>query len=122
MKTKFVTTVALIVVLVLAFATVAQAAVSQATIDAIIADAADNGMLDGDWTRAEVQAALDYVQANPTSEQYSDVRGVLEDYLASMQGPGVQAGELAYTGAPLVLLLLGGAAAAGAGAYLRRRG
>jgi LPXTG-motif cell wall-anchored protein len=120
MKSSFVVLVVLAMALVLAFAGVAQAAVSQATIDAIIADAAD-GTLDDPWTRAEIRAALDYLGANPTAAQYSDVDDVLEDYLASLQDPGAVAGELAYTGAPLVLLLFGGAALAGGGAWMRRR-
>ena len=120
MKTRLVMILAVVVVLVLAFAGVAQAAVSQATIDDIIADAAD-GTLDDPWTRAEIRAALDYLRANPTAAQYTDVDDVLEDYLASLQDPGAVAGELAYTGAPLVLLLLGGAALAGGGVFLRRR-
>jgi hypothetical protein len=120
MKTRFLTVVALAVLLVLAFATVAQAAVSQATIDAIIKDAAD-GQIDGNWTAAQVRAALAYLEDNPTSSQYTDYAGELEDYLASLQSPGAAEGELAFTGAPLLLLLAGGAGLVGGGLVLRRR-
>lgn len=120
MKTKLLTFVALTMVLVLAFAVVAQAAVSQATIDAIIADAAD-GQIDGDWTAEEIEAALDYIQNDPVGEQYSDYKGVLEDYLASLQAPEVQEGELAFTGGEIPLLLAAGAGLIGSGAVLRRR-
>lgn len=120
MKTRFATFVALVMVLVLAFAVVAQAAVPQATIDAIIKDAAD-GRVDGDWTAAEIRAALAYLQNDPTSRQYFDQEGVLDDYLASLQAPVAQRGELAFTGAGLLLLLGGGAGLIGGGALLRRR-
>ena len=118
---KILAVVVLAVLLVLVFAVVAQAAVSQATIDAIIKDAAD-GKIDGDWSKAEVRAALAYLKNHPVDEQYSHTRGVLEDYLASLQAPGAQSGELAFTGAPLLLLLAGGAGLIGGGALLRRRG
>lgn len=120
MKTKLVAVIALAVVLVLAFAVVAQAGVSQATIEAIIADAAD-GHLDGAWTAAEIRAALDYLRNDPVGKQYSQAGGVLEDYLASLQAPGTQSGELAFTGAPLLMLLAGGAGLVTGGLMLRRR-
>ena len=113
--------VAMVAVLVLALATVAYA-VSQSVIDAIIDDAQD-GTIDGDWTAAEIEAALAYIRDNPLYQQYADVEGVLEDYLAGLQDPGVASdpGELAFTGAELLLLLGAGAGLAGGGALLRRR-
>ncbi|MEZ5124674.1 MAG: hypothetical protein R2826_00300 [Thermoleophilia bacterium] len=120
MKTKFFVLVALAMLAMLAFAAVAQATVSQTTIDAIIADIAD-GTLDGDWTAEEIRAAIAYLQNDPTGEHYSDYAGELEDYLASLQDPGTQSGELAFTGAPLLLLLAGGAGLVGGGFALRRR-
>ena len=45
------------------------------------------------------------MENDPTGSQYTDYAGELEDYLASLQSPGAQTGELAFTGAPLVLLL-----------------
>jgi hypothetical protein len=112
--------VALVTVLLLAVAAVAYA-VPQSVIDAIIDDAQD-GTIDGDWTAEEIQAALAYLRDDPLYKQYSDVEGVLEDYLAGLQDPGVAgADELAFTGAELLLLLGAGAGLAGSGALLRRR-
>jgi hypothetical protein len=112
--------VMMVAVVVLALASVAYA-VTQSTIDAIIDDAQD-GTIDGDWTAAEVEAALAYLRDNPIYQQYADLEGVLEDYLAGLQEPGVaEAGELAFTGAELLLLLGAGAGLAGGGAMLRRR-
>jgi hypothetical protein len=111
--------IAVALLLVLVFAVVAMAAVPQSTIDAIINDAED-GTVDGDWTAAQVNAALAYLQDNPTYAQYSASEGVLEDYLASLQEPGEQAGELAFTGGEVFLILAAGAALIGGGALLRR--
>lgn len=122
MKKKLLLVMTLAVVLVLAFAGIAGAAVSQATIDAIIADAAD-GTIDGNWTIEEIQVALDFIRNDPTGKQYSDVLGELEDFLAELKAAQAQGakGELAFTGAPLLLLLAGGAGLVGGGLLLRRR-
>jgi len=120
MKAKLFGAITIAVLLLLVFAVVAQAGVSQATIDAIIADAAD-GTVSGNWTAAEIQAALDYITNNALQAQYGEVAGVLEDYLASIQGPGTQGGELAYTGGEIILILGAGAGLIGSGALLRRR-
>jgi len=112
--------VAMVAVLMLALATVAYA-VSQSVIDAIIDDARD-GTIDGDWTAAELEAALDYLRNNPLYEAYADYEGVIEDYLAGLQDPGVAgADELAFTGGEILLLFGAGAGLAGGGALLRRR-
>jgi hypothetical protein len=121
MKAKLMGAITLAVLLLLVFAAVAQAAVSQATIDKIIADAQDNGKIDGNWTAAEIRAALKFVENNPLMEQYSQVKGVLEDYLASLQDPGEQGGSLAFTGGEIFLILGAGAGLIGSGALLRRR-
>ena len=110
-------TVALLLLLV--FAVVAQAAVPQSVIDAIIQDAMD-GTIDGNWTAAEVLAALKYIQNNPIYQQYSDLEGVLEDYLASLQAPGDKGGQLAFTGGEVFLVLAAGVALIGGGVLLRR--
>ncbi len=120
MKTKLAGAIVLAIVLVLVFAVVAQAAVPQSVINAIIKDASD-GTIDGHWTAAEIRAALAYVENNPSIVQYSAVKGVLEDYLASLQAPGEQGGQLAFTGSNLVLVLGAGAGLIASGALLRRR-
>ena len=112
--------VAIVAVLVLAIAGVAYA-VSQSVIDAIIDDAQD-GTIDGDWTAEEVAAALAYLRDDPLYQQYADIEGVLEDYLAGLQDPGVAgADELAFTGGEILLLLGAGAGLTGGGVLLRRR-
>jgi len=120
MKAKLVGALVLALILVLVFSTVAMAGVSQATINAIIKDAQD-GTLDGHWTAAQIRAALAYIENNPVYEQYSAIKGVLQDYLASLQAPGEQSGQLAFTGSNIVLVLGAGAALIGGGALLRRR-
>jgi hypothetical protein len=120
MKAKLFGALVIALILVLVLATVAMAGVSQTTINAIIKDAKD-GTLDENWTAAQVRAALAYIANNPVEEQYSNLRGVLEDYLASLQAPGEQSGQLAFTGSNIVLVLGAGAALIGGGALLRRR-
>ncbi len=120
MKAKLVGAIVLALILVLVFSTVAMAGMSQATINAIIKDAQD-GTIDGHWTAAQVRAALAYIENNPVFEQYSAIKGVLQDYLASLQAPGEQSGQLAFTGSNIVLVFGAGAALIGGGALLRRR-
>jgi hypothetical protein len=120
MKAGIGITLALALVLTLVFASVAFAT-SQATIDKIIKDASD-GMIDGTYSAADVQAALDFVSANPTYSQYGQVEGVLSDYLASLQSPeATSAGELKFTGGELFMVFAAGAGLIGSGAVLRRR-
>ena len=119
MRVKFLGVIAIALLLILMFAVVAQAAVPQSVIDAIIADAQD-GTIDGNWTAAEIRATLAYIQNNPIYQQYTDLEGVLEDYLASLQAPGEQGGQLAFTGGEVFLVLAAGAALIGGGAMLRR--
>jgi hypothetical protein len=119
MRIKFLGLIAVALLLILVFAVVAQAAVPQSTIDAIIKDAQD-GTIDGNWTAAEIRAALAYIQNDPLYQQYSNLEGVLEDYLASLQAPGEQGGQLAFTGGEIFVILAAGAALIGGGAVLRR--
>ncbi len=119
MRGKLLGAITVALLLVLVFAVVAQAAVSQSTIDAIIQDAQD-GTIDGNWSKAQIDAALAYLQDNPTYAQYSALEGVLEDYLASLQDPGEQGGELAFTGGEVLLILAAGAGLIGGGVLLRR--
>ncbi len=112
--------IVLALVLTLVFASVAFAT-SQATIDEIINDATD-GTIDGTYSAADIQAALNYARANPDVLQYSNVQGVLEDYLASLQSPGAaNAGELKFTGGELLMMFAAGAGLIGSGTLLRRR-
>ncbi|HQF51826.1 MAG TPA: hypothetical protein PLE63_02660 [Thermoleophilia bacterium] len=119
MRTKILGAAVVVLLLVLVFTAIAQAAVPQSVIDSIIKDAKD-GTIDGNWSSAEIRAALAYLQANPAYEQYSNLRGVLEDFLASLQAPGAQGGELAFTGGEVLLLLGAGVALIGGGSLLRR--
>jgi hypothetical protein len=120
MKTKLMGALTIAVLLLLVFAVVAQASVPQSVIDAIIKDAQD-GRIDGTWTAAEIRAALRYAENNPVLTAYSNIKGVLEDYLASLQAPGEQGGQLAFTGGEIVLILGAGAGLISSGALLRRR-
>lgn len=119
MRAKFIGVLTIALLLVLVFAVVASAAVPQSVIDAIIKDAQD-GTIDGNWTAAEIRATLAYIQDNPIYKQYSEIEGVLEDYLASLQAPGEQGGQLAFTGGEIFLILAGGAALIGGGLVLKR--
>jgi hypothetical protein len=111
----------LAIVVSLVFASVASAT-SQATIDEILKDAAD-GTLDGNWSKADVEAALAYLEANPLQKQYSDVEAVLEAYLAGSAGPDVASGgDLAFTGVDILIALGSGIGLIGGGLFLRRRG
>lgn len=138
--------IAIILILVLvatgAFASVAWA---ESSVTAqIIADASD-GTINGHYTAAEVRAALAFVESNPAYSMYSDIAGVLENYLASLSKPSPAktpspppstggtptaqgatpttplGGQLDYTGGqPLAVIALGGALLV-CGALLRRR-
>lgn len=125
MKRSILTVLLVALVASLAFAGVASAT-SQSTIDAIISDAA-SGTLDGDWSKADVQAALGYLESDPLSKQYSDGEAVLEAYLAGLGGgggsqPGVaSSGNLAFTGADILVALSAGIGLIGGGLFLRRR-
>jgi hypothetical protein len=108
----------LAIVLSLVFVGVASAT-SQATIDAILKDAAD-GTLDGDWSKADVEAAL--ASLSPLDKQYSNVEAVLEAYIAGSTGPDVASGgSLAFTGADILIALSSGIGLIGGGLLLRRR-
>lgn len=124
MRSRFIGLFVLVVLLVLAFGVTGQALAG--SVDGVIEDA-QNGTIDQDWNAAQVQAAIAYLKANPTSTQYSDAQGVLEDYLAGLggnaaAGTGAMAGgELAFTGGEVWLILLTGAGLVGGGLVLKRR-
>jgi hypothetical protein len=117
MKMRIVTIAVLVVVAVLMVAAVAQAASSTTT--AIIKDAQD-GHIDGNYSRAQVEAALSFLKSDPTLQQYTDVEGVLQDYLASLPEPSVQAGSLMFTGGSTVVIFAFGLALMSGGLVLRR--
>ncbi len=113
MKVKIVSVFVLVVILsslVLASAAMAQSS----TIDQIIKDAQD-GTVNGSWTAAQIQAALDYISNNPLYAQYSDLPGVLGDYLASLKAPGAAPGQLAFTGSEVLLIFAAGLGLIGGG-------
>jgi hypothetical protein len=118
MKMRIVTIAVLVVVAVLMVAAVAQAASSTTT--AIIKDAQD-GHLDGNYTAAQVQAALNFLKGDPSLQQYTDVEGVLQDFLASLPAPEAQTGGLMFTGGSTVVIFAFGLALMGGGLVLRRR-
>jgi hypothetical protein len=118
MKIRIVTIAVLVVVAVLMVASVAQASSSTST--AILKDAAD-GHIDGNWTAAQVQAALAFLKSDPSLQQYTDEEGVLQDFLASLPQPSVQSGGLMFTGGSTVVLFGFGLALMGGGLALRRR-
>lgn len=118
LKLRIVTIAVLVIVAVLMVAAVAQAASS--TTAAIIKDAQD-GHLDGNYTAAQVQTALAYVKSDPSLEQYTNVEGVLSDFLASEAAPASQNGSLLFTGGSTVVIFGVGLALMGSGLLLRRR-
>jgi len=132
-----------ILVLVLTGACASLAWAGSSTTTQIIRDASD-GLLDGNYTAAQVRAALAAVKSDPGFSQYSDVAGVLQAYLTSLSTLGsgagtnggttpatpsatsipsvkIPAGQLDYTGGqPLVAFAVGGALII-AGVVLGRR-
>lgn len=119
MRLKLVTAV-VVALIVSLFVVPVALAVSQSTIDAILKDAAD-GTLNGNWSKAQVAAAIAYVNSHPAAKQYTDV-GALEEFVAGSQAPGATAGgNLAFTGANLLLAFVVGGGLLTAGLALRRR-
>jgi hypothetical protein len=74
--------VALLIVVVAACTLTASASARGST-NAILDDATD-GVVNGTYTAAQVRAALSVVRSDPVYSQYSDIEGVLVDYLASV--------------------------------------
>jgi len=118
LKLRIVTIAVLVIVAVLMVATVAQAGSS--TTSTIIKDAQD-GHLDGNYTAAQVRAALAFLKSDPSLEQYTNVEGVLNDFLASEVAPATQNGALLFTGGSTVVIFAVGLGLMGAGLALRRR-
>ena len=120
MRFKVVSAILVVFIVALIVAPMALA-ISQATIDAILKDAAD-GTLSGGWSKAQVAAVLAWLQNNPLAQQYSNAEPVLEGYLAGGGEPGTTSGgNLAFTGANVLLAFALGAGLIGGGLLLRRR-
>ncbi len=118
MKTRVLTVAVLTVIAMLMLVSVAQAVSSTTT--AIIKDAQD-GHLDGNYTAAQVQAALNYLKSDPSLLMYSNVEGVLTDFLSSQGAPAAQNGGLMFTGGSTIVVFACGLALMGGGLLLRRR-
>ena len=75
----------LVVVILLVAATgfTASLAAAGGSADALIDDASD-GVVDGSYSIAVVRTALSVVRSDPVYSQYSDIEGVLVDYLATL--------------------------------------
>jgi hypothetical protein len=54
---------------------------------ALLKDASD-GVVDGTYSAATVRSALSMVRSDPAYTMYSDIEGVMVDYLASLTGSG----------------------------------
>ena len=132
----------MVVVLVLVGVFASAALAGSSIITQIINDASD-GTISGHYTAAQVRAALSAVESNPAYSMYSDIAGVLQDYLTSLTASASHSvssgtpqtagqatatapttaagGQLDYTGGePFIAIAVGGALLA-AGALLRRR-
>ena len=131
MKIKVIAVVMLVLSASLVFTTSASAKISKSEYDKIAADAQD-GTIDGHYTAAEIQAALNQAKIDPLVQQYADLQGTLEAYLASLKAPGVKSGtgggangsaswELAFTGSRILCVFGAGLALIGSGFALRRR-
>jgi hypothetical protein len=119
MKGRFVLAGVVAVTFCLLFAGSASAT-SRSTIKAILKDAQD-GHIDGPWTRTQVRSALAYHE-NLTLGQHGDLDGVLEAFLGSTAADTsgqATAGNLASTGANETFALGIGLALVGAGLALR---
>jgi hypothetical protein len=109
-----------LVVLVAAAFTLAIAPAAFAdTTGAIISDAQD-GHIDGNWTDAQLQAAL----SSPLLKEYAGKGGVeaVESALGSQTDASSPSGNLPFTGAEMVTFVLIGGALVITGFVLRRTG
>ena len=76
--------IAIVMILVLVVAGGFAAAAWGSSITTQIIKDASAGTINGHYTAAQVRAALAVVENNPAYSQYSDIAGVLQDYLASL--------------------------------------
>lgn len=82
----------LITIATLAAGFLASAALASGSTNSIISDASD-GVINGSYTASQVRAALHVVRTDPVYSQYSDIEGVLTDYLAGLRGNGQTGGS-----------------------------
>jgi hypothetical protein len=134
---------AIIMILVLVLTGVFASGAGAGSITSQIINDASDGTVNGHYTAAQVRAALAAVERDSSYSQYSDIAGVLQNYLSSLStsksstttagaaqtagGSGAsvpttpQGAALDYTGGqPLIVFAVGGALVI-AGAVLRRR-
>ncbi|MBU2603175.1 MAG: hypothetical protein KKA32_13575 [Actinobacteria bacterium] len=113
MAKKMILTVALALVVVLALGGVALAATPQD----IYNDFADNGKLDGSYSKAELEAYL----ADATVHQYGDPYnlGVLDTLVKQMLASSTTT-TFPFTGLEIALIAFGAVALLGGGLVLRR--
>ena len=86
-RTTLTLIVLILVVLATAGGTAASTALAGGGVTALIKDASD-GVVDGTYGAAVVRSALAVVRGDPAYAMYSDIEGVLVDYLASITGSG----------------------------------
>jgi hypothetical protein len=82
----------LVITLAAVFAACAWVPVTQASSARSILDDAMDGRVDGTYSASQVRAAIKLARSDPFFSQYSDVDGVLADYLAGLNPPRTDAG------------------------------
>lgn len=89
-----------------------------ATPQEIYNDFADNGVLDGNYTTAEIEAVF----TDPVVIQYGDqaTLDALRDYLTAEDEVVESRSVFPFTGSELMLILFGGVALVGVGLLVRR--
>ena len=95
------------------------------TSNEIYKDIADNGKIDGHYTKAELQAALHDVQIQGYAPKKKKVKPAIQKSITAsgkLAQTGSKRGGLPFTGFDLALMALGGAALLTVGAGFRRLG
>ena len=80
------TRILVVVLLLVAIGLCASSASARGSVLALLDDASD-GVVNGSYGATTVRAALKVVRSDPAYMQYSDIEGVLVDYLASITRP-----------------------------------
>ncbi len=115
---KRVTVVLMLALLaLLAMGTVAYAATTQDIVNDFLAD----GDLDGTYTQAELQAALDGTTEDQylSADQVAGLHAAINAELAALTA-GEEEGTFPFTGFEMAIALLGGAALLGGGVLIRK--